>query len=167
MMLSSKYNIISVLSPVDAGAATTQTQYVDLDLANWVNFLIQFGNLTSDDTDVISLTVECSTAGTSNATEEAIGFTYRISPATATNTGWGTTTVATSDGKVGTSDGFNSTDLANCVVEVSIDPAAVAAKAADMRWVRCVIASQGPITILGALAFVETRYPGATIPSSS
>lgn len=159
-------NIIPVLGPIDTAASAVATQYVDLDLANWCSFLVQFGNLTSDDSDVVVITVECSTAGSSNATEEAIGFTYRISGAVATNS-WGTITAGTSGG-IGTSDdGVNAANLDNKSVLIDIDPSAVAAKAADMRWVRVVLTPTGPITLAGAHAFVETRYPGNSIPSSS
>lgn len=164
--LSSKYNIIPVLAPVDRAAVAIGTEYVDLDLANWISFLVSFGSLTSDDTDVVLITVECSTAASSNATEEAIGFTYRLSSAVATNS-WAASTAGTTDGVGTAADGVNAAGADGKILEINVDPSVVAAKMADARYVRLWIAPTGPISILGAMALVETRYPGATIPSSS
>jgi hypothetical protein len=160
-------NIMPVLGAIDTAASAVNTALVDLDMANWLSFLLVFGNCTSDDTDVVTLTVTCSTAGTTNATEQAIPFSYRISGAVGTNT-WGTITAGTSDGAVGTSDGgLEAVVTKNALVIVDVDPAVVAAKAADMRWVYLTITPTGPITLVGAVAVIEPRYPGNSIPSSS
>lgn len=158
-------NIMPVLGPIDTAASAVNTALVDLDMANWVSFLVSFGNCTSDDSDAVVLTVTCSTAGTTNATETAIPFSYRISGAVGTNT-WGTITAGTTDG-AGSSDTLNAVTAKNALVIVDVDPAVAAAKAADTRWIYLTIAPQGPITIVGAVAIIEPRYPGNSIPSSS
>ena len=61
-----KLKILPVLAP----AATTDggTDFVDLEEVQWITFMIQLGTMTSDSTDTIAFTVECSTAQTTNAT---------------------------------------------------------------------------------------------------
>lgn len=160
--------ILPVVAPVDTAATAVNTAFVDLDLANWVTFVINFGNLTSDDSDAVVITARCSSEDTSATTEPlAIPFWYRLSTAVATDTGWGDITAGTSDG-VGSSDGLNASDLDNKVMVIDIDPSVVAAySGAQQRWVSLNIAPQGPITIFGVTAFIEQKYPGNTIPSST
>jgi hypothetical protein len=57
----------------------------------------------------------------------------------------------------------------NVVLVVDVDPAVVAASAADRRYVRLVITPTSEITstIVGVCAILESRYPGNAIPSST
>ena len=159
--------VLPVLGPIDTAASATVSAFVDMNMVNWCTFLVPFGNLTSDDSDIVAILVRCSTEGTSAATEPtAIPFTYRISSAVATDS-MGALVAGTSDG-IGTSDdSVNAANLDNTVLVIDVDPSVVAAKGADMRWVSLAIAPTGPITILGVLAVVEHKYPGNTIPSST
>jgi hypothetical protein len=159
-----------VLAPVDAAASAQVTAFVDCNYLHWLTFVIPFGNCTSDDTDVIAITVRCSTEDTSATTEPmAIPFWYRVTSAVATDS---TTDIiaGTSDG-IGTSDdGINAANLDSKVMIIDVDPAVVAAKAATSgsnRWVSVNLAPVGPISILGAIAVGEPRYPGANQPSST
>ena len=159
-----------VLGPVDTAAVAAVTAFVDCDLLNWLTFVVPFGNMTSDDCDIITITVRCSTEDTSATTEPmALDFWYRVTSAVATDS---TTDIiaGTSDG-IGTSDdGINAANLDNKVLIIDVDPSVVAAKAATSggnRWVSVNFAPTGPITILGAIAVGETRYPGNNIPSST
>jgi hypothetical protein len=99
----------------------------------------------------------------------AIDFWYRLSSAVATDS-MGDITAATSDG-IGTSDdGINAAGLDSKVLIIDVDASVVAAKAATSggnRWVSVAIAPTGPITIDGAIAIGEPRYPGNSIPSST
>lgn len=157
--------ILPILAPADIVATATATQYVDLDKVNWATLLIQFGNIAStDSTGEVVVTIEASTAGTSNATEGQILFQYRLSAAVASDNMGAITTPATA--AAGAT--VNNTDD-NKVLVVDIDPSVVAASAADRRFIRAVIAptSETTATLVGAIAVLEPRYPGNAIPSST
>jgi hypothetical protein len=160
--------VLPVLGPVDTAATAAVTNFVDLNMVNWITFLVPFGNMTSDDCDIVNIIARCSTEGSSAATEpEAINFWYRITSAVGTDSLSTGPTAGTSDG-IGTSDdGVNAANLDNKVVIIDIDPSVVAAKGADMRWVSLAFAPTGPITLLGVTAICEHKYPGNNIPSST
>lgn len=156
--------ILPVLTIGDIVATATGTAYVDLDLINWASFLVTFGTVTStDSTGEVVVTVEASTAGSSNATEGQIAFSYRLSAAVATDT-MGAITAATAAGGAAVA---NTAD--NTVLWVDVDPAVVAASAADRRFIRLVITptAETTVTNVAACAFLEPRYPGNSIPSST
>ena len=156
------FKLLPILKPQDIVATATATSYVDLDQLNWVNFWVQFGSLTSDSTDLITVTVECSTAASSNATESQIAFQYRTSAAVDTDT-LGAITSATAAGGAA----ITATDD-NKGIWIDLDPSAVAANAATMRYVRVVITPDATVAacVVGVTAFGETRYP-QNIPVSS
>jgi hypothetical protein len=160
--------VLPVLGPVDTAATAAVTKFVDMNMANWCTFLVQLGNLTSDDSDKIVITARASTEGSSAATEPTcINFWYRLTSAVDTDSMSAGPTAGTSDG-IGTSDdGVNAVTAENAVLIIDIDPSVVAAKGADMRWVSLGIAPEGPITLLGVTAIVEHKYPGNNIPSST
>jgi predicted regulator of Ras-like GTPase activity (Roadblock/LC7/MglB family) len=153
--------VLPIYSPASIVADDpVATSYVDLAHINWATLAIHFGVITCD-TPVVTL--ECSTVGSSNATEVAIGFQYRLSTAVDTDdSAAGTITTATSTGvTVAAGDDGK-------VLLIEVDPSAIAAVAADMRWVRAVI-DQGDASaaVAGAVAYMETKYPGnATISST-
>lgn len=155
-------NVVPVLAPIDIAATATNTAYVDLDMANWITFLLQFGNMTSDTSDTVTITVEASSDGASSG-DVTIPFRYRLSSAVATNA-WGAITASTSDGAA-----ILTAASDNMSVLVDVDPAACQTSdgMTDARWVRATITPLGPITLVSACAFVETRYPANAIPSSS
>ena len=110
------------------------------------------------------VTVEASTAGTSNATEGQILFQYRLSGAVDTDSmGAITTPASAAAGAVVSEAGDNK------VLIIDIDPAVVAASAADRRYVRAVITPTSDLTatVVGAITILEHRYPGNAIPSST
>jgi hypothetical protein len=162
--------VLPVIAPVDTAATAQVSAFVDCNLLHWLTFIVPFGNCTSDDSDIIAITVRCSTEDTSATTEPMnIDFWYRVTSAVATDS---TTDIiaGTSDG-IGTSDdAINAANLDSKVLIIDVDPAVVAAKAATSggnRWVSIAIAPTGPITIDGAICIAETRYPGNDIPSST
>ena len=163
--------VLPVLAPVDTAATAQVTAFVDCDKLHWLTFILPFGNMTSDDSDIVAITVRCSTEDTSATTEPMnIGFWYRVTSAVATDSMSTAPTAATSDG-IGTSDdGINAANLDNAVLIIDVDPSVVAAKAATSggnRWVSVALAPTGPITIDGAICIAEPRYPGNDIPSST
>ena len=155
--------VLPILKPQNIVATATATSYVNTKNSNWNSFWVQFGDMTSDSTDLVTITVECSTAGTSNATESQIAFQYRLSSAVDTDSMGAITAATASGGAV-----INATNDAQGVW-IDLDPSAVAANAADMRWVRVVITPDALIAActVGVTYFGETRYPGNSIEAST
>lgn len=155
--------ILPILAPADIVATATATQYIDLKLVNWATLFVQFGAVTStDSTGAAVVSLQASTAGTSNATELSVAFPYRLSAAVATDT-MGALATATTDGaSVGQADD-------NKVLVVDVDPAVIAALGADYRYVRLVVTPTAEVTstIVSAVAVLEHRFPGNSIPSST
>ena len=155
--------VLPLLAPQDIVATATASQYYDLNLSNWLTIVVPFGNVAStDSTGGVAVTVEASTAGSSNATEGAIAFQYRLSAAVATDS-MGAITSATTAGMVVTEADDNK------VLIIDIDPSAVAVTA-DRRFVRVVLTPTAEVTaplVGGVLAIAEPRYPGNAIPSST
>lgn len=156
------FKLLPVLKPQDIVATATASSYIDLDNANWCSIWVQFGSLTSDSSDFITVTVEASTAGSSNATEAAIAFYSRLSAAVDTDT-LGAIVTNTATGVA-----INATDD-NKGLWIDIDPSAVAASAADRRFVRIVVTPDALVAacVVSATAFLETRFTGNSIPSST
>ena len=152
--------ILPILAPIDAVATARASAYVDLTEALWATFLVNFGVVT---TGTATITVEASTAGSSNATEAAIPFKYRLSGAVGTDT-LGAITAATSDGA-----SVAVTDDAKLFV-IEVDPAALPANpGADFKWLRVVVSPTTDMTVclVGANAVLQPRYPGNSLYSSS
>lgn len=157
--------ILPILANTDIVATATATQYVDLDKINWATFFVQFGNIAStDSTGEVVVTIEASTAATSNATEGQVLFQYRLSGAVATDSMGAITTPASAAAGAP----VNNTDD-NKVLIIDIDPSIVAASAADRRYIRAVITPTAEITAtaVSAVAVLEPRYIGNAIPSST
>jgi len=155
--------VLPILGAKDLVATATATSYVDFDNANWATFLVNCGVLTStDSTGEVVVTVEASTAGTSNATEGAIAFQYRLSAAVDTDT-MGAITAGAAAGMALANTDDNKTLI------IDVDPAAVAASAADRRFVRLVFTptAETTVTLLSVTAVLEGRYIGNSQPSST
>jgi hypothetical protein len=152
--------VLPILAPADIVATATASQYVDLKESLWASFVVQFGTLTASTGTV---TVEASTAGSSNATEAAIPFKYRLTSAVATDS-LGAITSATSDGvSIGATDD-------NKALIIEVDPAALPANpGADYSWLRVVVtpATDNTVYVVGAIAYLQPRYPGNSIASAT
>ena len=136
------------------------TSYLDLNMVNWATIMVSFGAITCDS---VTVTLEASTAGSSNATEVSIGFNYRLSTAVDTmDSNRGAVTAATSTGVAITASDDHK------VLFVEVDPSAVAALGADYKFVRLSL-EQGDATaaVVGAVAFMESRYLGSMTISST
>jgi hypothetical protein len=144
-----KMKVLPILAPADIAATATATQYVDLDQAHWATFAVQFGAVTNS---TIAVTVECSTAASSNATEQAIAFNSIGAITAATTTG--AALAATDDNKT---------------LLIDLDPSAVAALGADFQFARVVVtpATDNTAVLVGAIAYLEPRYPGNSIASAT
>ena len=167
MRFVQRNSLVPILAPVDLGAgATVQTAYVDLNLSHWVTFYVQLGVFTSDSTDTVTITVQCSSAGSSNSDEAEIGFSYRT--AVLGTDLWGTITTCSTAGLA-----LNAATHDNYAVAIDIDPADVNALADadshEYRFLRLVLTTVAGVDscLAAASAFLEPRYPQHLIPSSS
>ena len=157
--------VLPVLAPAASASAGRGSEYIDLENAHWVSFHILFGAMTSDSTDTITVTVQCSTSTTSNATEIAMAFNYRLSAAVATDT-MGAITAATSSGVAITAA------QDNMLLCVEVDPSAIPSLTGytDHKYLRFWLAPSADIATaysVGAVAYIEDRFHGNSIPSST
>jgi len=153
--------VIPVLAPQDNDATAAWTTCVDLDMAHWVTFIVQFGALSSDGAscDDVQVDVVCTSLNsTASATE--IDFTYRLSSAILTDT-WGDITAGTSAGIV------IGPAMDNMSLIIDVDPNVVYSKSSVKRFVSVHLHPATSITLASAVAIVEPRYPGNSMPSSS
>lgn len=154
--------ILPILAPVAFTTSAVQSQYVDLKNNHWATFLVSLGLMTSDSTDTVTVTVECSTAGSSNASEIKLAYQYRLSAAVGTDS-MGAITAATTDGVV-----LNAADDDSKLLVIDVDPATIPAKMADGRFLRVVATPSAQVAsgVIAITALLEPRYPGNAIPSS-
>lgn len=160
LQFAEQFKLLPILAPADIAATATASQYVDIKEMQWASFYVQFGAVTNS---TVTLTVEASTAGSSNATEAAIPFRYRKTAAVATDS-LGAITAATSDGAT-----VAATDD-NKGFWIDVDPAALPANpGADFSWLRVVVspASDNTVVLVGATAFLDPLYPGNSIASAT
>lgn len=155
-------NVVPLLAPFDRAGTLLQTPYLDLKGATRASFLLYFGVVTSTTaTDELTMTLEASTASTSNASEEAIPFQYRVSAAFATGNTWGAITDATSAGfSMGAStvfDGF--------MLMVDLDPAKITLKKEDARYVRLVGTHTDAYSVMlvTCVGIIEPSYKQTTM----
>src|SRR5688572_4109576 len=90
---------LNLLAPQDIVATATPSAYINVkNAAGTIELQIPFGAIAStDSTGEVVVTLEASTAGSSNATETPMAFRYRLSAAVGTDT-MGANTSATSSG---------------------------------------------------------------------
>lgn len=165
--LTERYNIVPLLAPIDTVTTAYATPYVDLAEAHESIFFVYAGVITtasSDDTSGAVITVEAATAAASAATEAAIGFNYRISAATGTNT-WGAVSTATTTGYEFPLDGDG------MLLEIAVDHADVAnaiTSGVDGRYVRLVVTPNAQATAFNVSiwAVQQPRYKQATMIAS-
>jgi hypothetical protein len=155
-------NIVPLVAPVDGTTGSPASGYLDLRTANRASIVIYFGVVTSSTaTDTLTVTLEASTASTSNASEEAVAFTYRVSDTAAGGNTWGAATAATSAGvSMGASTVFD-----GYAIIVDIDPGAIVAVKPDARWVRVQLTPSGAYSAIlyTIVGFIEPRYKGTTM----
>ena len=155
---------VMVLAPQNIVATATATNYVDLNLAHGVDFLLSFGAMTSDSTDTCTVTLEAnavSDTSSSDNSETTLAFQYRLSSAIGASS-YGAITAATASGVA-----ITATDD-NKILYVKVDPSAVA-NAGAYRFVRLVLTPNAEMAAcnVSAVALVEPRYAGNAIPSST
>lgn len=157
--------VLNLLAPQDIVATATASAYINVkNAAGTIEIDVPFGNVAStDSTGEVVVTVEASTAGSSNATEQPIPFRYRKSAAVATDSMGAITEATTSGAAVGQADD-------NKILHIFVEPDALAALGADLNWLRVVITPTAEITVTiigGVIARFVPRYAGNAIPSST
>ena len=160
---------VLLLAPVAITSSVVQSNYLRVNKAHWASFLVQFGAFSdSDDTCTVGVTVECSTASASNATEEAITYKYRLSGTVGTST-WGTITETTST----TGIEIKSETDENKMLLIDVDPSKLDVDQPDGFWLRVVLkpGATGAATdvsgIVSVTGILEPRYPGNSMPSAT
>lgn len=155
-------NIVPLVAPVDGTTGSPASPYMDLASANRASFLVYFGVVTSSTaTDTLTVTLEASTASTSNAGEEAVAFSYRVSDTAAGGNTWGAVTAATSDGvSMGASTVFDGFALL-----IDVDPSAIVGKKPDARYVRVQLTPSAAYSAINytVIGFIDPRYKQTTM----
>ena len=153
---------LPVLAPVAFTTSALDTERVDMSLNHWATFLVDFGLMTSDSTDTVTVTVKCSSVDTSATGEELATFTYRLSSAVGTDD-MGAITAGSSDGVVVTAE-----DDSKLLI-IDVDPTTIPAKKSDGRFVYLVLTPSAQMAsgVVSVVAVLDPRYPGNDIPSSS
>ena len=158
-----KLHIVPVFAPASS-TATIRSYAVALDNSQWITFLINLGVMTSDSTDVATVTIVATdTLGnSSDAQDVAIPFSYRLSAAVASDN-WGDITAATATGMT-----FNATDDGKSIV-IDVDPASIPALHSTAKGVQVLIDAAGLISNVATsiTALIEDRYPQAEHISAS
>ena len=156
--------VLPLVVPVAFTSSAVASEFVDMQLINWASFLVSFGVMTSDTTDTVTLTVEvCDIGTTTDSTETAVGYSYRLSSAVATDLMGAVTAV----GSTGVAVNANADDAK--VVIIDVNPAATLATLATARWIRIVATPVAEVAsgVLSVIAVLEPKYPGTTIPSDT
>jgi hypothetical protein len=167
LRFSEGLKVIPLLSPQAFTTAAMDTEYVDMKLNHWATFLVHFGATTSDTSDTVTVTVQCSSVSTS-ATGDNIPFTYRLS-SYFDNDDLGAITAATSDGLVLTCSSDASVSMSERLLQVSVNADNLPAYKSDGRFLSLVLTPTDAVTagVVGVVAVLEPRYPGNDIPSST
>jgi len=158
-----KLHIVPLLAPA-ASSDSRASAYINIENAHWASFLLYAGAMTSDSTDTITITVEASTAASSNATEIQVPFQYRLSSATGGDL-WGAIgSAAAATGYAITAEDDNKLLL----VEVNPDAIPALTGYTDHKFLR-VVCTADIVTAysLDVVAILEPRYGKNLIPSST
>lgn len=156
-----KLDILPILAPVSTTDGVSD--FIDASQCHWMTFLLQVGSFTTDSADTVSVTVEASTATSTNATTISLPFRYRLSAAVGTDTQGAITSVSTgTDGVT-----LDATADDNKMLIIDVDPSVIPNHASytNHRYVALTwdCAAIGAI-FLSAVAILEPRYPGNDIP---
>jgi len=153
-----------VFSPLDIAGLTTNTRHVNLAGANWLSFLINIGVTSSATSADLEIGAVCSTAATSaSAVPTLIPFAYRLSSTLGTSQYvWSAITTGSSAGSVACSTGQD-----NISIWIDIDPSECAKVGEDYQWAHLLLKTSAAALPISVTAFVEPRYPGSSILSST
>jgi hypothetical protein len=156
---------VPLIAPVDLGDTSIATPYVDMAPLLGLTFVVMTGVLTGGATTALeTVTIESSSTGSSNASEAAVVFNYRLSSAVGTDS-LGAVTAATTAGKA-----LTMSDDGKMLI-VNVDPATVAAGPTTKlgRYCRLVITKSATMSValVSVLAVGRPRNMSATMVSTS
>lgn len=150
-----KLQIVPLYAPqVCTATSGVETASVALKNVQWLTFMVYWGAMTSDSTDVVTIGVETSTAAGSTTNAVAIGFTYRLSAGVGDDN-WGDATTCAATGLE-----VNATQD-NMTLLIDVDPASIPALDSDAAYANVWIMPGGVATnyAIGCHALIEPRYP--------
>lgn len=156
-----KLQVVPLFAPAVSTADTVETAFVALENVQWLTFIIMLGVMTSDSTDLLTVSVVTSTGQTTATGDTAIPFKYRISSAVATDA-WGAITAGTTAGLALTAE------QDAMAVQIEVDPTSIPALDTDALY--CYLDFGTPTIVTGyasVLAVIEPRFPqNANLTSS-
>jgi len=157
-------SVLPVLAPIAFTTSAIDTELVDMNMNHWVTFLCNFGAMTSDSTDTVTVTVVCSSVETSATGDTLETWSYRLSGAVETDS-MGAITAGSTDGVVVTAED----DAKVLIIDVNADVIPSSSGGSDRRFVGLVFTPSAEMAsgTVGAIAVMEPRYPGNSIPSST
>lgn len=155
--------VLPVVTPANKTSSTVESNFVKLNGVNWLTFMVHIGTTTGSATsDVLTFTVVASTSGSTNTSQTALAFNYRLSAAVGTDL-MGDITAATSAGYE-----VLQTACDDMVLIIDVDPAAVSKALTGANYVHLVITPSGSAAnTLGVVAICEPRIAGNSITSAS
>lgn len=139
-------HVIPGFAPLDITTSDFNTTHVKMNNALSAAFLLNFGVIT---TDTLNVTVEESTSAATTGAE-AIGFSFRLSGDTASDT-WGALTTCDSLGTTITASNDNQ------MLWIEVDPRTMSDDCNYLSVLGVTGASMAAC-VVGAVAFLETRY---------
>jgi hypothetical protein len=152
-MLTNKFWAIPILAPADITETATVTQFVNATQCNHIAFALHFGTITGA---AATVTVqECPIGTSTDGTEAAIGFQYRLTEAAATEAMGALTAVGSSGFPMAASD-----DGKVLIIEFNPDTVTNGTK-----YLRCVItpdSSSVSACVVGAVAYLDMVYKPST-----
>jgi hypothetical protein len=153
--------VLPILAPIAFTTAAIDTEAVDMKEFHWATFLVQFGAMTSDSTDTVTVTVQCSSVDTS-ATGDDIAFVYRLSSAVDTDS-MGAITAATATGVAVTA----ADDAKLLIIDVNPDALPAVNSKGCFLGLKLTPSAEMAAGVVGVIAVLEPRFPGNAIPSST
>lgn len=145
-MLTNKWHPVPLLKPADITETATASQFLNIVGTNWVSLVIDLGTVTGA-TGTITLE-QCPIGTTTDSSETAIGYYYRVTEGPATE-GLGALTAVGSTGMV-----FAATDDDHLIV-IEFDPATVTAGSKFLRAVITPDTSGMSACVVGVQAYVD------------
>ncbi len=163
-----KLHIVPLLNSAGSTTAAVLSYAAALENTQWLSFLVTFGAMTSDSTDVVNVKVVATdTLGnTTDAQDIGLPFYYRLSGAPGANADvWGDITAATA------AAGLDITAVQdNMNLLIDVDPASVPSLHSTAKGVRVVLDGTGSVAAVASTVtgLIESRYPqNAHIPAST
>ena len=160
-----KLHIVPLLAPATSTAGGGVLSYaVRLKNAQWVSFLLGWGDQSTDDAAVTTVTVVSTTGigNTTGANDVALPFVYRLSAAPGEDN-WGDSTTCDATGLsiTGAQD--------NLTLMIEVDPDTIPALDDDAVGVRVVFDAGDQVGSYAsyAVALIQDRYPQAEHISAS